>query len=161
MLAIKDEKAIFYEPPRRFTLFDVILTLYGAAGVAVSVYWTFSPPDATPYWAFIFIGALHFFFALFPIMGYYDPRYTATIDYRQRKVIYDKTGLFGDSTKEYDFESIRSFHIEQNFDPDTVAGFDVEMELKTGERINVPNSFDRDGKAYEETVRTANNYLSH
>lgn len=156
----KENQIIFYDPPRRFTLFDIILTLYGVSMTALAIYWNFYPPDDAPALAFVFLAVLHIFIALFPISIYLGDKYTFIFDYRQQKAICHKKGMFGSSSEEFDFKQIQGFHIVQNFDPDTVEGWDIEMEMKSGERRAVPNSFASNEKAYEQVVERLNNHLN-
>lgn len=155
-----ENRLVFYEPPRRFTFGDIILTLYGVSVVCFCFYWVFSWPEDDAYWPLIFFGLLHVYFALNQIFIYYGDRYTFIFDRDLRKAVLEKESFSGNTVEEYDFENIERLLIVQNFDPDTVDGWDVELELKTGERRAVPNSFSSSEKAYEEIVRTANSYLT-
>ena len=155
-----ETQMIFYEPPRSFTFWGVVFSLGSAVASVTCVYWSFRPPDEfAPGWAFIVIAILFACYSLFDLFARYSAVYTIIFDSARRQVIFRRESVFGDSAREYNFESIERFHIEQDFDVDLPAGWNVVMSLKSGEEVIIPHSFAREQHAFESVAARANGNL--
>ena len=155
----KENKVIFFEPPRTFTFWDVLIVLCGLSVTVFCIYGIYKPIDS-PKGALAGAGLLFILCALQPFLSHFRTKHTTIFDYSLKKIIFEKKNLTGQSIEEYNFAEVNTLQIKQDFDIDRPNGWYIEIELKTGAQIEVSNSFHSVEKSLEQIVQTANKYLT-
>jgi len=157
-----DKKVVFHEQlPRRFFVFiSMFIILGGIAMVGISAYAFFYFTDQ-PKWALVGCGLIGILFILHPFLEFFSSSHTTTLDFSLRKVTIKKRSVIGNSVKVYNFENINRFIAEEDMDYE--RPFDrwgIQMELKTGKQIQLPNSWVQDENLCGEIAQSANGYLA-
>lgn len=160
----KENKVIFYEIPHKLTIGGVLLSVYGLSAAVFCLYTIYNSEKFSefinaPLWAKILLCLLHLYLGLIPLLKYYMAVQTAILDYKLRVVFFETKRISETSVEEYEFAKIRRFQVEKDLDPDNPEGFYLEIEMKNGEKITVPNSFSVDIEPLKAIAQNVNKRL--
>ena len=154
-----DDELILRDAPGCLWLFGAFFVFVGGVFVYGSL-GGFTNRDEVPWWLIpfsFFMGATTVGVGIWQIAAH--PSSKVTMNSLTKTVLHERRGLFKKSDRIFRFDEIRHFSVEQSEDDESNPIWKLELNLTSGETVELTSVWERNQEKCEAVAQTANQFL--